>query len=109
MFLELQVPSSRSRNNNSVMHKQKMPSRKVFRPHCDWLQPCPSNSGSREKLILESEDEEDAYEEKNGQDGLEQFNEMDDNDADDSESENDGVESDQDDEGDGEEEQDGSA
>ncbi|XP_024961853.1 ATPase family AAA domain-containing protein At1g05910 isoform X1 [Cynara cardunculus var. scolymus] len=93
--------SSRSRNNSSVRHKEKMPRREGLRPRRDGLRPRRSNAGSRGQLIIESDDELDPYEENNGQ---ENGNEMEDNDADDGESEEGGAEGDGDDEGEGEDE-----
>lgn len=97
-FQNSKYQSSRSRNNISTRHKERTPRREGLRPRG-------SKAGSRKKLVLESEDEQDAYEENNG---TENGNEMEDNDG---ESEEGGAEGDGDDEGedeeDGDEEEDG--
>ncbi|XP_076942346.1 ATPase family AAA domain-containing protein At1g05910-like [Bidens hawaiensis] len=87
-----------SRNRNSSSVRQKFSSREGLRPRRDGLRPRRSNTDSR-KLILESEDDGDTYEDNNGQNVTENGNEIEDNDG---ESEEGGAEGDGDDEGEGE-------
>ncbi|PWA77815.1 AAA+ ATPase domain-containing protein [Artemisia annua] len=91
--------STRKRKSSSSRRKEKLPLREGLRPRRDGLRPRRSNTGSRGKIVLESEDERDTYKENNGQ---ENGNEMEDLDADDGESEEEGAEGDGDDEGEGE-------
>ncbi|MFS7924713.1 putative chromatin remodeler Bromodomain family [Helianthus anomalus] len=93
---------SRSRNSSSARHKEKFSPRDENHGMRSRLRPR-SNTGSR-KLILESEDGGDGYEEDNGQNATENGNEIEDNDVDDGESEEGGAEGDGDDEGEGEDE-----
>ncbi|KAJ0609868.1 putative chromatin remodeler Bromodomain family [Helianthus annuus] len=72
---------SRSRNSSSARHKEKFSPRDENYGMRSRLRPR-SNTGSR-KLILESEDGGDGYEEDNGQNATENGNEIEDNDADD--------------------------
>ncbi|KAI8003820.1 ATPase family AAA domain-containing protein [Camellia lanceoleosa] len=67
-----------SHKRKKVLETRSLPRREGLRPRC-------SKAVAREQLIIESDDEQDTSEEKVGQDGTENGNDVEDNDADDGE------------------------
>ncbi|KAL8485976.1 hypothetical protein ACS0TY_028037 [Phlomoides rotata] len=92
---DLMIPRfRRPRNritNNSASHDELTPRRQGLRPRREGLRPRHSRAGSRERLSIESDQEQSTSDEKGANDEPENEKEMEDNDADDGEGEDEGA------------------